>query len=52
MIMILDFVGSNIVLIPMGLLLGTYWFVSTQCVLGFLNIKGLRNCKKECKIYE
>jgi hypothetical protein len=47
------FLASNIILIPMGILLNTYWFVLAQCVLLFTNVKGIivshRIKNLECK---
>lgn len=43
---LLLFLGSNILWIPFAILLGTPWFLITQCILLILNIKGIIYCKK------
>ncbi len=41
------FLGSNIVWIPMGFIVGLPWFLLTQGILVVLNIKGIIVCYNE-----
>lgn len=44
------FLGSNIIWIPMGIIIGIIpFFILTQIILLGINIKGIIVCKKEMK---